>query len=112
MYMYDNREKYVQVRDLEIGKEGTYTDYEELTFQNDPEKFVWLKDLEDLIRSYKLTPDQSDLIFYNSIHILYDLQLNVGVPNVEDVSTIVDTSYHLLCEVMRCQAVRRPDIDW
>ncbi len=102
-----NKERYVKVSDLKLGQPGTYTDYEELVFMY--KESDWVTDLTAQVKSYKLTNDQNELVFYNSIHILNSIEEVVGKVTEHDVTTVLESSVHMLVEVLTSEWVIRSD---
>ena len=112
-----NKERYVHIPELEIGRPGTYTDYEELALrEGDPE---WFKTLRDYVASQwlygqddQLEKDRCDLIFFNSVHVLSWWE-GTGVTITEElVSLSVETSGHMLVETLNTEWLIRSDDDW
>ena len=112
-----NKERYVRVRDVEIGRPGSYTDYEELALrEGDPDWF-------DVLRSYvagqwmhgrdtQSEKDKCDLIFFNSVHVLSWWE-GTGVTITEElVSLSVETSGHMLVETLNTEWLIRSEDNW
>ena len=112
-----NKERYVNIPDMKIGKEGTYTDYEELALrEGDPE---WFQTLKDYVAGQWMhgRPDQEekdrcDLIFFNSVHVLSWWE-GTGITITEElVSLSVETSGHMLVETLNTEWLIRSEDDW
>lgn len=106
-----NSKRYVKVADLKLGKPGAYTDYEELAFMNDPTDYDWLTKMKDIIKSNQLTEDQSELVFYTSIHCLNSCEEVTGKVTERDVETVIDTAVFMLTEVLTSEWVLRHDAE-
>ncbi len=113
-----NRERYVKVTDLKIGKSGAYTDYEEMALrEGDPD---WFATLENVVVDTCWDPnntdqenqDLCDLVFYNSIHVLYWWH-STDVTITEDLCRMaVESCWHMVLEVLTCEWVIRSDKKW
>lgn len=117
MTSFLNKERYVRVPDLKIGRLDTYTDYEELALrEGDPEWFETLKtsvaaqwlhgmDVQD-------EKDRCDLIFFNSVHVLSWWE-GTGVTITQElIDIVVESSGHMLVETLNTEWLIRSQDDW
>ncbi len=113
-----NKERYVKVADMEFGAPNTYTDYEELCMRSeDPEWYAWLYEQTAWLVWNHFVPDEKsqdicDLVFYNVVHVLSSYQECDVTITKELVQMLVESSDHMVSEVLRCEWVKRADENW
>lgn len=117
MVSFLNKERYVKISDLTIGRPDTYTDYEELAMrEGDPEWF-------DLLRSYvagqwlhgqpeQEERDRCDVVFYTAVHVLSWWEGTDVTITEQLVSLAVETAGFMLVESLNTEWLIRSEDDW
>ncbi len=125
-----NRDRYVKVTDLDLGKEGSYTDYEELAFTDtDTPPFQWLvssicshgympwnynKTEEEWAVEQRLWQDRADVIFHCCAHVIsawIDCDGQEAVTK-ERVDMLVDSARNMLDGTLNTEWLMRSGHDW